>query len=229
MKFYIYFLFSLSTLYSQNSGIASYKILLPEYNKTVDNDGTRLMQQAKLVAENQIYILEFNDKQSHFFKNKNMENDIDENKLVNGVASIIVGNENYYDRYQNISINENVYGILLKDNDPKKNWVISTETKLIDNYKCYKAEYIESYKNSNGATKTRSIIAWFSPSLPYPYGPRGYNGLPGLVLELFDKDKATTMIIKSIDIKQNPIEIKFPKGKVITVEEYMKNSNFIPR
>lgn len=62
MKLFIYFLFSLSTLYSQNSGIASYKILLPEYNKTEKNEGSNLMQQAKLVAENQIYILEFNDK-----------------------------------------------------------------------------------------------------------------------------------------------------------------------
>lgn len=111
----------------------------------------------------------------------------------------------------------------------KKNWVINTESKLIDNYKCYKVAYMEPYKNGNGVTKTKSIIAWFSPSLPFPYGPRGYNGLPGLVLELFDVDKGTTTIIKSIDIKQHPIEIKFPKGKVITVDEYMKNSTFIPR
>lgn len=76
-------------------------------------------------------------------------------------------------------LGENIYAVEgLKDN-----WVLTSETKLIDNYLCYKATNI--YKVTNGSKVfNHPVIAWYCPKIPYPYGPIGYGNLPGLILEL---------------------------------------------
>jgi GLPGLI family protein len=61
--------------------------------------------------------------------------------------------------------------------------VLTNETKLIDNYLCYKATNI--YKVTNDIkTFLHPVIAWYCPQIPYRYGPNGYSNLPGLILEL---------------------------------------------
>jgi len=35
----------------------------------------------------------------------------------------------------------------------------------------------------------RHWIAWFSQDIPYPYGPYIFNGLPGLILEIYDDNE----------------------------------------
>ena len=61
--------------------------------------------------------------------------------------------------------------------------IISTETKKIDNYTCYKAttEYVVT--NPKGTFK-HPVVAWFCPEIPISHGPNGYGGLPGLILEI---------------------------------------------
>ena len=51
-------------------------------------------------------------------------------------------------------------------------------------YECYKAQ--GSYREYNQLTKeTKTIRAtvWYVPEVPQPFGPAGYDGPPGLVLE----------------------------------------------
>jgi GLPGLI family protein len=35
----------------------------------------------------------------------------------------------------------------------------------------------------------RNYIAWFAPSIPIPFGPYVFKGLPGLILKIYDMDK----------------------------------------
>nr|WP_315218300.1 GLPGLI family protein [uncultured Flavobacterium sp.] len=80
---------------------------------------------------------------------------------------------------QKALLGENIYS----ESDLKSNWVLTNETKLIDNYLCYKATNVNKVTND---TKTflHPITAWYCPQIPYPYGPNGYSNLPGLILEL---------------------------------------------
>lgn len=80
------------------------------------------------------------------------------------------------------------------------NWTITKESKFIDNYECYKATCEITVINPKGVFK-HPIIAWFCPKIPYPYGPNGFGGLPGLILELQSKDAVygVTKIIFSND------------------------------
>ncbi|WP_456378499.1 GLPGLI family protein, partial [Lutibacter sp.] len=64
------------------------------------------------------------------------------------------------------------------------------------------------------------VIAWFAPEIPYPFGPAGYLGLPGLVLEV----EVSKIIIYASKIFLNHKEkqiIETPKkGKIISEKEY---------
>jgi GLPGLI family protein len=99
------------------------------------------------------------------------------------------------------------------------NWKFLNESKLIDGYECYKAtnEYIVI--NSKGEFR-HPVVAWYSPKLPYSFGPAGYGGLPGLILEL--QVRNNVFVVEKI-ILDHKIEelIKLPrKGEVITDEDY---------
>lgn len=225
--FFFFFFFFSFFCFSQTSGLAYYGIQLPEY-KDKDGKNDDVLYEAKKIAESHNFILEFNETQSHFYLSNEMENE-GTNVLINGVANIISGYENYYDKGKQLSINKQVDGILLKDKNAVKSWTITNETKVIDNYLCYKAEYIKKYQGYNGQM-SKTIIAWFAPSLPFPFGPNSYNGLPGLVLELTETGKKNkTYFLKKIELKKQNILIKFPEGKVLTEEEFMKNSTYIPK
>lgn len=90
----------------------------------------------------------------------------------------------------NYTINNKVYdGIgILGDNvyclkETTQNWNITSETKQIGNYLCYKATNIYRV-DYNTKVFNHPVTAWFCPKLPFPYGPNGYGNLPGLILEL---------------------------------------------
>jgi len=56
-------------------------------------------------------------------------------------------------------------------------WIITVDTSTICGFKTQKATC-----NFGG----RSWIAWFSPDIPYSDGPYKFNGLPGLIVKLYD-------------------------------------------
>lgn len=224
MKNIIVFLIFCTSVYSQKSGIAYYSIQLPEY-KDKNGQEDNMLNEAKKIAENRILVLEFNDIQSHFYLKNDMKNE-DGSELASCVASILSGTENYYDTTKQSSVNKQVDGVLLQDSNAIKSWKITTETKMIDNYLCYKAEYIKKYKSYTGE-KSKLITAWFAPSLPFPFGPNSYNGLPGLVVELIESGKKEKKyFLRNIELKDQRIEIRFPKGKIITEEDYLKNVDY---
>ena len=56
--------------------------------------------------------------------------------------------------------------------------------------------------------------------MPFSFGPLQFHGLPGLILEL-NKDY-TTYSVQKIVLLDEQINIDFPKGKTISIEEYEK-------
>lgn len=102
----------------------------------------------------------------------------------------------------------------------KTEWKLVNESKYIDSYLCYKATSEQVVVNSD-RTFRHAIIAWYCPSIPFSYGPNGYNGLPGLILEL--QVRNITWGASKIELsKEDKIIEKPTKGKLITEEEYIK-------
>ncbi|SHG05979.1 GLPGLI family protein [Chryseobacterium sp. OV279] len=56
-------------------------------------------------------------------------------------------------------------------------WKIKNEFKTVAGYKCQKAEAIKY---------GRTWIAWFTIDIPFSFGPYKFNGLPGLITEVYD-------------------------------------------
>lgn len=102
----------------------------------------------------------------------------------------------------------------------KPNWELSNSSKMIGKYKCYKATTHYSIENDAGRFE-KNVIAWYCPEIPYMYGPSGFFGLPGLILELTDDNR--TYSATEISLNQSDYNIVKPKkGVIITQEEFEK-------
>lgn len=90
------------------------------------------------------------------------------------------------------------------ENLNKIEWTLLPEKKIINNLDCFKAVSIinENKTNEFGKTyiKQPPIIAWYTPNIKCNAGPEGYNGLPGVVIELYNG--YGTYIAESINFNQ---------------------------
>ncbi|NIF07203.1 GLPGLI family protein [Chryseobacterium sp. Tr-659] len=94
-------------------------------------------------------------------------------------------NNNEYQNYEYIG-DVNFYKINEK---AEQNWKITDAVKTSDGIHLQKA--VTEFGG-------RSWIAWFSKDIPIPYGPYKFNGLPGLIMELYDtKNNYYFRVIKS--------------------------------
>ncbi len=133
------------------------------------------------------YVLEFTKEQSLFYTNTyNITNTSCIDKIGTVVGSM---NADTYTLYTNKHYYNYMFHLgkhLMIENQPFK-WIITDETKHIQNLTCYKAYFIEKieYKSANtdNFPKTNIHTVWFTPELPFQYGPYEYFGAPGLILE----------------------------------------------
>lgn len=98
-----------------------------------------------------------------------------------------------------------------------ENWILTSESKLIDNNLCYKATNTYTVVNPKGTFKF-PVTAWYCPKLPYSYGPSGYGNLPGLILEL--QVRNVNYGVKKIDVHSDmTFSTAFLKKATILTEE----------
>lgn len=129
------------------------------------------------------------------------------------------GSSKYYNSEKEIIRQVNTFGEDFLISKPKYNWTLKKETKKIGKYNCYKAIMVEKIKTRKGI-KNVLIEAWYTPKINIPYGPIGYAGLPGLIIEL----KRDNIKYYATNINLTPkknLSIKKPtKGKKVTQEEF---------
>lgn len=109
---------------------------------------------------------------------------------------------------------------------PYQDWQLHDETKIIGEYTCFKATTYYTITNLAGKVFRRDFTAWYTPQLPYKFGPAGYGNLPGLIIEL--QGKEFTLGVSKIQFYnegEQTKENKLPelrKLKAITEEEFEK-------
>lgn len=91
--------------------------------------------------------------------------------------------------------------VLVKEEITKIPWEIDYETtETILGYKCYKAEAL---------FRGRYYIAWFTMEIPVKFGPWKLNGLPGLILEAYDKYNKVEFIVEQVQNFEAPIPFEY--------------------
>lgn len=176
------------------------------------------------------YVLEFNKEQSLFYTNtENIINTSCIDKIGTVVGSMsadtytLFTNKHYYTYMFHLGKN------LMIEKQPYE-WVMTNETKIIQNFTCYKAYFIEKieYKSANTESfpKTNTHTIWFTPELPFQYGAYEYFGAPGLILEANNALGKYTYGVSKIELNTENKRLKDNIDKLenvskkITLEEF---------
>lgn len=93
------------------------------------------------------------------------------------------------------------------------NWKLSAETKMIEKLKCQKAEV-----DYGGRTWT----AWFTKEIPFQEGPYIFNGLPGLIVEMYDSSKDYFFKLASIIKSHHKDLFAMKGGRQVSWEDLIK-------
>lgn len=186
----------------------------------------------------QTYTLNFNKTESVYTQNKKLSAP---QTNTGGVSIVIAGTGGGTDvLYKNTSNKEylnktEISGkrFLIKDKLENFGWKMSSETKNIGNYTCYKAtrsreETRASMTVTDGKPEekkekvTITTTAWYTPQVPVSNGPGEFWGLPGLILEI-QEGKLTIVCSEIVINPSDKIEIKVPKkGKKVSQEKFDK-------
>lgn len=107
---------------------------------------------------------------------------------------------------------------LIESKHPQIDWKIIDSTKLIGGYVCQKA---------TGNSYGRLYTAWFCTDLPYSFGPRRLNGLPGLILEAYDEKMEVIYRLNRVeDFNTGLAPIGIPENaEIVTAAAYQQTND----
>lgn len=219
----VFLLFSLvtNTLFCQEKTIIIYDAF-PTYG-SIEGDESVKKSKANYIysgldnaIRNTQYEFHVSEEESYFFYIDKLYQD----EKIKRLAKTFCGSDNFYvnmstkTKIREKSFIDKIY--FIKDTT-KYIWEIFNEERKIDNKTCFKATTIDK-KTINGKLKETLITAWFCPEIPISNGPKGFDGLPGLIIELsFDK---VTLVAKSIKKVDNLTIKKINFSKIISESEY---------
>lgn len=66
----------------------------------------------------------------------------------------------------------------------------------------------------------RKVVAWYTTQIPYNFGPKDYNGLPGLILELQEDNLLIKASKISLNSKKTKVIKKPTQGEKVMLKEY---------
>ncbi|CAM3935659.1 MULTISPECIES: GLPGLI family protein [Flavobacterium] len=187
-------IFSLIAINAQDN-VATYNVLFKVNNPKRESNFFNTISEA---SKNLEFELKFNDSISTFSLSRKMI--LDDNSPEKLASKIISKGEHLFKKKDNqlFVINGNVF---YEKRIDSSQWVISNESKTIQNFTCYKATKFKKVVNSKG-TFNHEVTAWFCPEIPFSYGPNEYNNLPGLIVELIEMP-ANHFVLKSLSLKKD--------------------------
>lgn len=110
-------------------------------------------------------------------------------------------------------------------------WEMTSETKQIGKYTCYKAiaqrevteiriSEVDGERKEKEEKGTQTMTAWYTPEIPVNHGPDGYWGLPGLILEVSNGNRVMVCSKVVLNPKEEVVIAIPAKGKKVSREEY---------
>jgi GLPGLI family protein len=192
----------------------SYKFLLA--------NAPNLAQKLESISSEFEFTLLLNDSVSTFYLEKKVFSD-------NNAAKMSLGYSKYFGRIRQQSNNfitealDEDFGEFLVAR-PYLKWELHDETKVIGDFTCFKATTFYTVTNPDGKVFNHDFTAWYTPQLPYKFGPAGFGNLPGLIIELQDKNAIygvdkIKFFEEGMQSKENEMP-QLKRKKLITEEEF---------
>lgn len=221
MRNFVFLLFMLvSTCLFAQVGNAYYNKHLSSITNS-DSINNDYLKQALKILKNREYKLAFNNSEAIYSEVKSLQ--INENPVV---EAYVRGLSEFYGEIYINSLEKSIIHkkkiadgtYLIQKN--RINWILSKDTLRIDKYLCYKASTTRIIENMEGSHNLK-VTAWYTPEISLQYGPDGYSGLPGLILQLNNNGVITSL--KKIEFfkEDEDVELNFiAKGKKVTEDEF---------
>jgi len=94
-------------------------------------------------------------------------------------------------------------------------WKLRKNEKRIGGYLCKQAEV---------KFRGRKYTAWYAPDIPIDAGPWKFFGLPGLILEVYDQDKAVHFQVAKINLSADiaPIITYFSEEEMVPFDTFQQ-------
>lgn len=224
MKKIIYWILLITNLsFSQKNIIVEYNVKIENEDIFKNNaDLRKLMNNAIQNSKSLKFILNCNENESYFFSKNYLTT---EDKLLTNSDLIFAGYlGEIYQKKDTLFKYSNILGnnIFLKK-DAKSDWTLQNETKEINGFLCYKATSTNKIVYGEKVFN-HPVTAWYCPTLPYNFGPNGYSGLPGLILEL----QVRNVVYGASKIELNSTEtfkIETNKMKILNEKEFEEALN----
>lgn len=204
MKYIFYLLFPLLTFAQEKAVLVTYKAI---YNTELPT-----------TKDGYLYINNNQKKTIYFTENINKT---DEEKDENVDITVRLSSEkkgfNYFD-YENDSLitRDDIFkeSQLIKEKTPDFNWNLTEEKKIINDITLLKATCY---------FRGRNYIAWYSTSTPIKAGPWKFQGLPGLIYEIYDETKRYNWLLQKVESSTydfNSEYLNYKNFETITIKEY---------
>lgn len=220
---FIVFLVVSFKVVAQQSAIVSYKTQLLSYpidtTKVTNKKVLDMMKnEVKAVKKGLNFLdfkLKFNKNNSVFFAEIPLQRDNGIN--LNNVVLFLDSDGIYYKddevSVKQVDFNSQTFNI---EQPTNFKWKIHAEENNILGYKVIKATTQKKLHNGDFL----DVVAWFAPELPFQYGVKEYNGLPGVILLL----KEDSIEYKAINIVfKNKLQIEKLQMKSTISQEKFDN------
>lgn len=110
---------------------------------------------------------------------------------------------------------------LIETKHDLSDWKLLNKQEKIGKYVCNLAERDYEYQSRKGKTKVKQIV-WYTPEIPFPFGPGEFVGFPGVVLKVKSGTIVYNAKIIQLNIKER-IDLKtLKKGQKISQKEFNK-------
>ncbi len=115
-------------------------------------------------------------------------------------------------------------GFCVKENAFSWKWELLEKTKKIGGFTCNSAKI---------KFRGRTFIAWYTMEIPIPFGPWKFKGLPGFILEVYEREKLWS--IKAIKLNLKKEKCRFGSNdiektkKAISVDVFLKKMDSLYR
>jgi GLPGLI family protein len=108
---------------------------------------------------------------------------------------------------------QGLYKFLYKEPLIQQDWKILSDTKELKGYKCQKA--ICTFRG-------RDYEAWFTREIPISDGPWKFNGLPGLIVQVYDINEHYKFELYLVHKKKKAITLETEKHTETNRDNYIK-------